>query len=630
MTEAVGMGYKGLLHVVKLENSAASGWWKRRTAVFVAAAALLLQSALGAEPGGGRTVPVEAAGFEIGEAGLSGDGTRPMVLVPWTTNGPARLLPFSQSAVKQSPGPARLGPDPRIPYFTVRYALPIPPDNDTNLTGAWVGLDPAVMAHNHSPGFEILPNGDALAVYFSAKNSSGASESDSSTCFVQARLRHGAEEWDPPELFFDFKGLNDQSGLLWVDGGRVWFFGGGRGASPWVPFKMAVSTNNGATWRLGLPLLDRPAQDYTAQPVVNAFRGPGGSIFFAMDAEKDESFLWRSDDDGVHWRDTVGRTGGRHSTIVPLGDTGPLLSLGGKNRSINGWTPVNLSSDWGSTWSSNAASAFPALGGNQRPCLIRLANGHLCYATDSYHRKSGKSPEGWPYDPGCYVAISTNLGATWRIKRLPVELPHEADRKHGTLGYATVRQGPNGVLHVLTTMTHPCLHYEFNEAWVFSDAGDLAPETGGGRVGKYREEYPDGGRRAIWSARTCANGRYLLEGLERTYYPNGSLEHEASYVSGRKTGVEAFWSPDGTRLWAWVHNPKDNTSTWIRYWDNGRKRTESSWNTRPRARDRDRAFFGLVADGPAYLWNLDGSPGLLSYFTNGVPAVDKALPNAKP
>jgi hypothetical protein len=512
----------------------------------------------------------------------------------------------------------------------VRFALPIPPDDDTNLTGPLVGLDPAVLAHNHSPGFEILPNGDALAVYFSARNSRGASESDGSTCFVQARLRYGAEQWDPPELFFDFKGLNEQSGLLWTDGRTIRFFGGGRGVSPWIPFKMATSTNHGATWTLTVPLLDQPATDFTAQPIVNAFRGPGGAIFFAMDAAEDGSFLWRSDDGGVHWRDTGGRTGARHSTIIPLGENGPLLSLGGKNNSVNGWTPMSRSTDWGASWSSNEASAFPALGGNQRPCLIRLANGHLCYVTDSYHRKSGKSPEGWAYGKGCFVAVSTNSGAAWRIKELPVELPHEADRNYGTLGYATVRQAPNGVIHVLTTMTHPCLHYEFNEAWVFSDAGDLEPETAGGRVRKYREDYANGKRRATWSARICAHGRYLLDGLERTYYPNGAKEHEVLYINGRKIGAEMFWSPDGTRLWTWQHDPKHASSTWIRYWDNGRKRVESRWNTLPRARDVDRHFPGLVADGPVYHWDRDGRPAQTYGFTDGVPAGEVPPVNPKP
>lgn len=534
--------------------------------------------------------------------------------------------PFCQAAVKQSTSPARHGPDPRIPYFIVRFALPVPPDNEAELRGVAAGLDPAVMAHQHSPGFEILPNGDALAVYFSARNSRGASESDIDTRFVQARLRYGAEEWDFPELFFDFKELNDQSGLLWAEGNTIRFFGGGRGASDWLPFKMAVSTNNGATWTLSLPLLDAPAFDYTAQPIVNAFRGAGGGMFFAMDGGKDESFLWRSEDNGIHWHELAGRTGGRHSTIVPLDDQGHLLSIGGKNTSVAGWSPQNTSADCGVTWSASTPSPFPALGSNQRPSLIRLANGHLCFVSDSYNRKTGLSPDGWLYGQGCVVGISADNGKTWKIKRLPVTLPHEADRKHGTLGYATARQAPNGVIHVLATMTQPCLHYEFNESWVLSDAGDLPPERDGGVVRKYRETYASGAIRAKWSARICPNGRYLLEGKETTYYESGQKEHEVKYVRGCKTRTETFWAPEGTRVWRWTHQPKNGTSTWVQYWADGRKRMESHWNTRPRARDLDREFAGLVADGPARQWNLNGSTAFACSFTNGVYAGSVPLP----
>jgi hypothetical protein len=574
---------------------------------------------------GTDSIQVRASGFSLGANKTIRDGTNQLALTFDAANSPAP--PFNQSAVKQSAAPALLGPNPKIPYFTARFALPIPPDNDTNLTGALTGLDPFVMAHNHSPGFEILPNGDALAVYFSAKNSTGASESGDATCFVQARLRFGAEEWDPPELFFDFKGFNEQSGLLWKDGSNIRFFGGGRGVSPWMPFKIAVSADNGATWKLSLPQLDQPANDFTPQPINSAFRDPmTGAIFFAMDADKDESFLWRSADGGIHWHDMGGRTGGRHSTIVPLDDQGNLLSIGGKNSAVNGWSPINTSSNWGAIWSSNVASAFPALGGNQRPSLIRLANGHLFFASDSYIRKSGKSPDGWALGAGCVVGVSRNNGDTWHIKRLPVELPHEADRNNGTLGYVTARQAPNGVIHLLATMTQPCLHYELNEAWVFSDAGDIAPENSGGKIQKYTEKFPNGKVRAEWAARICPNGRYLLDGTEATFYENGRKEHEVTYANGRKTGAETFWSPDGTKLWNWSHDLKNNTSIWVHYWSNGRKKIESTWNTKPEARDLKRNFFGLVANGPVHDWNEDGSQAHVYNFTNGVCAGMLPLP----
>jgi hypothetical protein len=541
-----------------------------------------------------------------------------VVLIAETPAHPFQSPPlFTQAAIKQSPEPALQGPNPKVPYFNVRFALPIPPEDDVGLTGPLLGIDPSVMAHQHSPGFEILPNGDALAIYFSAKDSKGASESDAGTRFVQARLRYGAEEWDPPELFCDFKPFNDQSGLLWRDGNTLRFFGGGRGMSGQLPFKMAVSTNNGATWTMSLPLLDAPARDFTAQPITSAFRGGDDAIFFAMDAGKDASFLWRSTDNGIHWHDMGGRTGARHSTIVPLDNKGHLLSIGGKNTDIDGWSPMNTSSDWGATWSASKKSPFPALAGNQRPCLIRLANDHLCFVSDSYQRKKDASPEGWKNGEGCIVAISTDNGENWAIKRLPLELPHESDHKFGTLGYATVRQAPNGVIHVLATMTHPCLHYEFNEAWVLSKQGDIAAEFSSGTIRKYRETYPDGHVRATWSARICPTGRYLLDGTETTYYEHGNRELEVTFKSGRKIGSETFWNVDGTQLWSWTHDSERNTSTWVQYWNNGRKRVESNWNTRPTARDTKRAFFGLLANGPAYHWHQDGNPAAAHSFTKG-------------
>src|SRR5262249_51953614 len=150
--------------------------------------------------------------------------------------------------------------------------------------------------------------------------------------------------------------------------------------------------------------------------IVNAFRAPDGAMYFAMDAGETASFLWRSTDGGGHWHDMGGRTGGRHSTILPLDGEGHLLAIGGKASRVNGWSPESRSSDWGASWSSNRASPFPALGSNQRPCLIRLANGHLCFVSDSCTRKMETSPKGWAYGEGCIVAISADNGSTWRIK----------------------------------------------------------------------------------------------------------------------------------------------------------------------------------------------------------------------
>ncbi len=524
--------------------------------------------------------------------------------------------PFNQAAIKQNTAPALLGPATNLPYFTVRFALPLP-DNDRDQNGPLTGLDQSVVDHNHSPGFEVLPNGDALAVWFSGVD---GDDYGATVRIVQARLRYGAEEFDLPELLYKIKGYNDESPCLWREGNTNWLFGGGRMGLDYLPFKVARSTDNGATWRMWLPRLTGSPSfaDITAQPITSAFRGPDGAMYLAMDGGGTDSFLWRSLDNGITWNDQLGRTSGRHSTIVPLDGSGNLLSYGGKNSNINGYMPQNLSANWGASWNAPTQSPFPQLGSNQRPSLWRLANGHLVMVGDSQLKNTTTPPAGWTNGPGCYVAISADNGSTWQVKSLPVTLPHETDLKAGTLGYAIVRQSPNGVIHVLTTMTHPCLHYEFNEAWVFSNDGDIAPETSGGTIQSYTENYPGSALKATWSARICPNGRYLLDGLETTYYENGQKEHEAIWVRGRRTGSESFWAQDGTKVWSWTHNRASNTSTWLHWWNNGRKRVESNWNTYPVARDLPtRNFRGLVANGPAYHWNRDGTGRAGYSFTNG-------------
>jgi hypothetical protein len=495
-----------------------------------------------------------------------------------------------------------------------------------------------VFTHNHSPGFEILPNGDALAIYFSTPP--GKAEADVSTSFVQTRLRYGSEDWDLPELFFKTENFNDQSGLLWNDGGTIRFFGGGRDISDAIPFRQATSTDNGATWTFSIPQLDKPAESFTAQPITSAFRVPerrsptrlvgesdlkqagpeaGAPIYMAMDGDGAHSFLWRSDDDGVHWRDTGGRTGGRHSVIVPLDENGTLLSIGGKNAATNGWSPQNISTNYGASWGESFPSAFPPLGTAQRPSLIRLASGNLLYVGESYlHKIDRAAPKGWQFGDNCFVALSTNNGASWHIKPLPVQLPGHQRTNHPTLGYVTARQGANGVIHILTTVTQPCLHYELNEAWIWSDAGDIAPENSGGVVKKFSEKYPNGKIRSQWSARICPNGRYLLDGKQTDFYDNGAKQHEVTFKSGRKAGKETFWSADGKVVWAWKHDLKNHRAVWTQFWTDGKKKSESHWNTHPEAPDLKRTFFGLVADGVAKQWDEDGKLKFSGSFANGV------------
>ena len=534
------------------------------------------------------TLPVRSSGFKAGQQMVAQGDSGTTVRFSIADRG---QVPFVQSCVSQDTQRALQGPDPEKPYFKVREALPIPAAYTPTEQGRLVGLDEGVYAHAHSPGFEILPNGDALAIYFSTPK--GKAENDTACTFIQARLRFGAEEWDMPELFMNTIGANDQSALLWQDGKRLWFFGGGRGISEYVPFRMATSDDNGATWNYSVPQIANPMQRVTAQPISNAFRDPQGNIYMAMDGKGAESLLWRSSNEGITWQDMGGRTSTRHSTIVPLDDKGTLLSIGGKNAFADGWNPQNISHDWGATWEAPTASPIPPLGTAQRPSMIRLRSGVLLVVGDSYmHKKKIAPPAGWKLGNDCYVGWSRDNGQTWQFKALPIGLPHQARPVNPSLGYTTVRQAPNGVIHILTSANFPGLHYEFNEAWLYNEDERLKGYD--------------------------VADQFLLNGKYTTRYTDGKKQHEVTYKQGYKTGCERFWNPDGTLRWQWQRNLKTHRGTWTHYWPNGRKRIESEWNLRPTPRDLDQALTGCVADGITHHYDEQGRLTATYHFKDGL------------
>ena len=548
----------------------------------------------------------------------------------------ASPLPFNQMAVKQSTAPALQGPDPAKPYFAVRFALPIPPDNDRQFNGSLLGVDPAVVDHNHSPGFEIMPNGDALAIWFSGAN---GSEYGSLTRIVQARLRYGAEEFDMPELLFHTKDQNI-SPCQWREGTTNWLFTGwGKGQGMGKPgdpprFRVSRSTDSGATWTMTVPSPKFSSTYGFPQPINSAFRGPNGAMYVAADGTADlvadkfgDSLLWQSMDNGLTWTDQGGRTIGYHSTIVPLDQTGRLLSIGGRPTDINGYMPQNISTDWGVTWQAATQSPFPRLGGNQRPSMCRLASGKLVMVGDVVRNDIHTWPADWPHGKTPYVALSDDNGTNWYFKAFPVALNHET-QAYQTLGYVTVRQAPNGLIHVLTSMTHPCIHYEFNEAWVNSTNGDMVAETSGGTITNYSETYPSSALKTTWSARICPNGRYLLDGVETNYYENGVVQRVVIWASGRRTGEETLWAANGEKFWSWNHDLANNVSTWTHWWSNGRKRLESLWNTNPTARDLpSRRFRGLVANGTARNWDSTERQISACIFSNGTLISEYTAPS---
>jgi len=524
-----------------------------------------------------------------------------MAAMPDTPPTAAHVPFFRKFVLPTSALPVHAAPDPRKPFFEVHDVLPMPPDDASPLEITAAGLDPELHGHNHSPGLAVMPNGDVMAIFFSSPTS--GTEYVDSTTFIGTRLRFGSNQWDTPARFYNFETINDQSALLWNDHGTVRFFGGGIGMAG-VPFRLTSSKDNGATWSHNhLPTLVGRIGGFSPQPITSAFRSSDGrTMYVATDAVGGQSLLWASNDGGVTWRDTGGRTFGRHTTFVVLKD-GSILGMGGKNTNFEGYMPESISRDGGRTWTERK-SPFPPLGSNQRPSIVRLSDGNLFFVSDFQDRK-GKKPA-TEKQSGAFVALSRNEGRTWIVKRIPGARAHEDFYLHNrpqwhvksfggfaTLGYVVAAQGPNGIIHVLTSMNHPAQEFELNEAWILSkSAGVTALPTGAGRVVSGHLAYPGGKPKAEWRGKIEPDGRFQLDGEQAWFYPDGHKEYQVTYRDGLKQGSETYWAEDGRQIWQWEHHP-DGSAQWTQFWPNGQKRQQSEWK-------------GDVCQGPARLWDSTG------------------------
>lgn len=371
------------------------------------------------------------------------------------------------------------------------------------------------------------------------------------------------------------------------------------------------------------PIFTTPVGGHSAQPITSAFRDPSGRIYMASDAIGPESVLWQSDDNGSTWRDPGGRSGGRHTTFVLLRD-GRILGMGGKSSNIEGFMPRSISRDGGLTYEVTK-TPFPHLGSNQRPTCIRLASGRLFMAGDLQSEK-GVQPPGIT-ERGAYVALSDDEGETWKIRTLPGTQGHESPARFkqmggGTLGYSVARQAPNGVIHLIVTMTEPCLHFELNEAWILH--GDEATVTADDTTlransaksvlvaREYVERNTEGKITLFYTGGIGNDGRFLLHGPVTWYLPDGRVQREATYALGRLTGLETFSGPDGVRLWTRGH-AADGTMVWTNYWPNGQVRTLSTW--------RD-----THAEGPAVLQDPAGREVYRVEFEKGLPVRETGNP----
>jgi formylglycine-generating enzyme required for sulfatase activity len=475
-----------------------------------------------------------------------------------------------QTGVKQTPVSLKIGPDPSRPFYHVHELFPNLSGESMPEVGWRIGLVPGLGTGYHNSAIQVLANGDLLAAYYNTPDK----EDDPDQTILIMRRSAGAEDWDMPEPWPYFADAACAAPVFWNDQGHLWLFWGFPRLIGAPPFAFTTSDDNGVHWApVRFPHFRGPIGHYVSQPINSIVRAKNGTIYIPTDStgEDDDgngaiSAVWASDDDGKTWYDTGGRTAGRHTTIV-LARNGVILGFGGKNSNVEGRMPLATSNDGGKTW-SKSKTQFDPLESGERPSVIRLASGRLFFVAD-YNPNREKHV----HKDGAYVALSDDDGKTWNQKRFPADIL--------TVGYVTATQGPDGIIHIVTSKNTVNYEIELNEAWVLSKADSVGSAssdplriTG---IQKHSENWSSGKLKAVWSTGRASDGRILLEGPENFYYESGGKQSTAVYRLGRKIGEEEYYRADGSKEWQKTY-AGDGSWIWRNFDRVGKVTSESHWH----------------------------------------------------
>lgn len=354
--------------------------------------------------------------------------------------------------------------------------------------------------HNHQPAVTWCPNGDLLAIWFSANEENGRE-----VTVLSSRLPRATGEWENAVEFFRVPDRNlTGSSLMTLPDGSLLHINGMEASGDWQNLAMVARTSadNGATW--SEPRIIAPRHTKRHQVIAGPIITSGGAILQACDAGPggdDGTALHISTDGGQTWRDqwdgaplpdfreaaTGSTIAGIHAGVVELAD-GSLLAMGRGNSIVDSLgiprMPMSISHDMGRTWTYHA-SPFTPINGGQRLVLRRLNEGPLLliaftdhpertpeqYRGMEFEQPDGSIAKGY----GLYAALSYDDGATWPVRKLLTdgeirELNGGAwtgdfttDALHAEpRGYLCATQTPDNIIHLLSSR----LHYQFNLKWL--------------------------------------------------------------------------------------------------------------------------------------------------------------------
>jgi len=361
-----------------------------------------------------------------------------------------------QNVLERDSNEVARGPDPKKPYFRgPRKYVRIPPEAN----------GPVFASHNHSPTIVACPNGDLLAAWFST-----VTEGNREMALAGTRLRRGQEEWDLATPFWDAPDRNDTTPMLFrgKDGTLFHFTNIAAAATSTSILAVRSSEDSGASWSSARVLISNFVK---GQILANLpMQLEDGGVVLPFDSS---GTLRVSRDGGLTWKLLTGRLRGIHFPIVELADRRWIAFS--RRGDIDGRSARNESNDGGATFSYRA-SEFPSIGGGQRAAMLRLQEGPLFFASFADQGISIRDSSGEERTVrGLFAAVSDDLAATWRLKKLvsddgPGRAVESTNGGLFTLsarngeyqGYMSACQSSDGVIHLITSRQH----YAFNLKWL--------------------------------------------------------------------------------------------------------------------------------------------------------------------
>ena len=387
-----------------------------------------------------------------------------------------------------------------LPMNTVDWSKPAFLEPMVYVKKPIVGSATPFYRHNHQPSITWCDNGDMLAIWFSANQENGRG-----MVVLSSRLRKGATEWTPAELFYKVPDRNMTGSSIFNNGkGTLYHFNSVEAAGDWQNLMMVMrtSTDNGFSWSKSQIIA--PEHTKRHQVVSGTIQTPEGWMIQVCDAgpgSHDGAAVHISKDGGKTWNDPWDgspmpdfKDGGKGTTIAGIHaglvtlKNGDLMALGRGNslEDENGrkCMPMSISKDMGKTWKYKRTD-FPAIDGGQRLVLMRLNEGPLLLVSFTDHpQRTRKQDLGMEFTDadgntfkgyGMYAALSYDDGKTWPVKRLLSDGKQrhlnggawtgffDMDATHAEpRGYLAGTQSPDNVIHILSSR----IHYRFNLQWL--------------------------------------------------------------------------------------------------------------------------------------------------------------------